>query len=226
MGDGVTTPISVEDFIPVVSKNYIAPHLVEIPTGTVYKSFKYPRAVLMIPQTPTTTGTVYVYPGASPSSDVSSIPIPAGQLVFLDARGEWYVRTSSTGTEKFLVIDAGGAANAQAVAALLGGGAAAATPVANRNSWYTAQKTVAVPSTPEQCGSQAIPNGFALVVKAMPTNTGNVGIAESQAAADLVTGDPIILAPGESVRLYINNANRVWVDAIVAAEGVCLAAEV
>ncbi len=219
-------PLSLEDFIPVVGKNYIAPHIVAIPTGTAYTKLQYKRAVLMIPQTPTTTGTVYIYPGAYPVGDGSSIPIPSGSLVYLDARGEWYVRTSSSGTEKFLVIDAGAAANAQAIASLLGGSGGGATPVGNRGTWYTAQKTVAVPSTAEQCASQAIPNGFALTIKANPNNTGNVGIAESAAAADLVTGDPLILAPGESARLYVTNANLVWVDAIVASEGIILAAEV
>ncbi len=218
-------PLGIDDFIPVTGKNYIAPHLISIPTGTVYTYLHYSRAVLLIPQTPTTSGIVYIYPNTYPATDVSSIPVPSGNNVYLDARGDWYIRTSSSGTEKFLVIDAGAAGNAAAIAASFGLPGAAASP-ANRGAWYAAQKTVAVPSTAEQCPSQAIPNGFALVVKANPNNTDNVGVGTSAANADLVTGAPQILAPGESVRMYITNANLVWVDAIVASEGVCLSAEV
>lgn len=112
---GQNTQISVDDFIPVVNKNYIAPHLRTIPTGTRYTDMKYTRAVLMIPQTSATVGTTYIYPGAAPVNDTASIPIPAGQVVYLDARGEWYVRTTSAVDQTFLVIDAGAAGNAQAV---------------------------------------------------------------------------------------------------------------
>jgi hypothetical protein len=146
-------------------------------------------------------------------------------MIYLDARGEWYVRTSSSQDEVFLVIDMGSAANAGAAAQALSGGTGAVA-VANRALFFVAQKTVAVPSTAEQCSSQAIPNGFALIVKANPNNTDNVGIGPTAATADLVTGVPIILEPGSSVRLFVTNANLVWVDAIVANEGVCLTAEV
>ncbi len=216
-------PLSIDDFIPVVGKNYIAPHILLVPNGA-YKEITYPRAVLLIPQTPATTGIVYIYPGAFPATDVSSIPIPSGNNVYLDARGKWYLKTSSSGTEKFLVIDAGAAGNAAAIAASFGSTPAAAP--ANRGAWYAAQKTVAVPSTAEQCAAQAIPNGFALAITAMITNSGNIGIGSSAANADLVTGAPLILAPGASARLFVTNANLVWVDAIVAGNGVCLSAEV
>lgn len=116
MGDGINSPITVEDFIAVVGKNYIAPHRRTIPNGTGYVEFTYSRPVLLVPLSPSTTGIVYAYPGGYPADDRDSIQISAGQPVYLDARGKWYVRTSSSSTETFLVIDAGGAANAQAIA--------------------------------------------------------------------------------------------------------------
>ncbi len=225
MGDGINTPLSIDDFIPVTGKNYIAPHKRTIPTGTRYVDFKYPRPVMLIPQSPTTVGICYAYPAASPSDDGSSIPIPAGNMIYLDARGEWYVRTSSSADEVFLVIDMGSAANAAAAAQALSGGTGAAA-IANRGGGFSATKTVAIPSTAEQCASQAIPNGFAVVVKALPTNTDRVGVGFSAAAADLVTGTPCVLEPGASVRYYITNTNLLWIDSIVAAEGVCLTGEI
>jgi len=106
--------LTLDDFIPVVGKNYINPHLLDVP-ASVYKNVNYSRAVLLIPKTPTTSGIVYIYAGAFPANDLASIPIPAGNNVYLDARGEWYIKTSSGVTETFLVVDAGAAANAAAI---------------------------------------------------------------------------------------------------------------
>lgn len=122
-------PLSIDDFIPVVGKNYINPHLLDIP-ASVYKDVKYDRAVLLLPKTPTTVGITYIYSGAFPANDLSSIPVPAGNNVYLDARGEWYVKTSSAVTETFLVIDAGAAGNAAAIAASFGIQPAPAPPAA------------------------------------------------------------------------------------------------
>lgn len=219
-------PVTVEEFVPIVGKQYISPHLRSVPTGTGYTFFQYSRPVLLIPQTPTTTGTVYIYPGTSPPDDTSSIPIPSGQIIFLDARGNWFLRTSSSGTEKFLVIDAGGAGNAQAVASLLGGGSGGGTAVANRGAWAAAQKNVAAAGTPVQCSAQAVPNGFGVLVMAKVTNTGNIGVGTSSANANLTTGAPVILPPGSAVKLYVTNENLIWLDSAVNGEGVCLGVEV
>lgn len=118
MPDG--EPLSLKDFIPVVGVNYIAPHKIKILTGTRYQRLKYDRPVLLIPQTPTTVGTTYIYPGGTPADDTSSIPIAAGNNVYLDARGEWWLRVTSSADETFLVIDIGAAANAAAIAASVG----------------------------------------------------------------------------------------------------------
>ncbi len=145
MGDGVTSPLSIDDFIPIVGKNYIAPHLVSIP-ASVYADFKYSRPVYLIPKTSITAGICYIYPGAYPANDLASIALPAGSLIYLDARGEWYVKTSSAVTEKFLVIDAGAAANAQAVASILGGAASPSTNALARTMAAGATVTVSTSS--------------------------------------------------------------------------------
>ncbi len=111
--------LSIKDFIPIVGGNYITPFLESIPP-TVYNYFRFTRPVMLIPKTPATAGIVYIYPGAYPANDLASIPIPAGNNVYLDARGDWYVKTSSSGTETFLVIDAGAAGNAAAIAQSFG----------------------------------------------------------------------------------------------------------
>jgi len=96
----------------------------------------------------------------------------------------------------------------------------------NRSDGFTAYKTVAVPGTAENCAAQVIPGGFELAIVANPLNTDYVGIAFSAAAADLVTGTPVILAPGQPLKYKIGNANLIWVDALVAGEGVILTAEI
>lgn len=224
MGDGISTPITAADFIPVVGKNYIAPHLISIPTA-VYVDVKYDRSVFLIAKTPATVGTCKIYPGAFPADDNSSISIPSGQPIFLDARGEWYVKTGSSGTEQFLVIDGGGGANAQAVASLLGGTGSGATPVANRGSFATAVKNVTTAGTPVNCASLVVPNGFALVVKAKPQNTSRIGVGNSSANANIGTGSPHLLEPGAQVTLFITNANLIWLDSVVNGEGVTLCVE-
>lgn len=213
----------IDAFQPKIGKNYINPYLFKVPTGTVYEPIKTKRPVILIPLSPTTTGTVYIISGRAPSNDTMSIPIQQGNYIVLDGIGKWYVRTSSAAEETFRVIDAGGAGNLSGILAALG--LPTPTTTLNRSSWSTGSKTVAVPSTAEQLGSLAIPNGFALTIQAPASNTGNVGIGQSAAAADLVTGTPIVLGPGASARLYVTNANLVYVDAIVANEGVRFAAE-
>lgn len=223
MGDGINTPLSIDDFIPVVGKNYIQPHIVQIPNGAYYP-LTYKRAVLLIPQTPTTSGTVYIFPGAYPVNDLSSIPIPSGNNVYLDARGDWYVKTSSSGTEKFLVIDAGAAGNAAAIASSFGTTPASAT--ANRGAFFTTQKNVTTAGTPVNCSAQAIPNGFALSIKAKSSNTQKIYVGNSSANALSSNNVAYILSPGETARLFVTNANLIWLDSDVNGEGVCLGAEV
>ncbi len=217
MADDGGRPLGIEDFIPVTGKNYIAPHILSVPTGTTYTNVHYSRAVLLIPQTPATTGIVRIYPNTYPATDASSIPVPAGNNVYLDARGDWYIRTASSATEKFLVIDAGAAGNAAAIAASFGLPPAAAA--ANRAAFATFQKNVAVAGTAEQFSALTVPNGFALLIKGKSGNAGSIWLGNSQAnAQDHTVAREIV--PGEVVSLGITDVALCWIDADVAGEGV------
>ena len=94
----------------------------------------------------------------------------------------------------------------------------------SESAWASAQKTVAVPGAAEQCGSLAAPAGKGIVFKAKDSNTNTVYLGNSQANAQNASVR-FGLAAGQSLILYITNANLVWVDAAVAAEGVDIAVE-
>jgi len=56
-----------------------------------------------------------------------------------------------------------------------------------------------------------------VVIKALPTNGGNVFIGNAVVTA----GTGFILQPGESVALSVSNRNLVFFDVAVNGEGVC-----
>lgn len=210
----------LDALIPSV-KMVVAPHIIIIKTGTTYTRITYPRPVILEPLDPATAGIIYTNPNTNPSSDAAARQTQGG--AFLYAKGDWFVRHSAATDQSFRVDDAGGSgASTQTVPSPTP--AAAAVP--NRTAWYTAQTSVPTPSTAVQCAAQAVPDGFSVLVTARVTNTGNVGLGNSAANADLVTGTPTILGPGSSRRLYITNVNLVFVDAIVANEGVDITVEV
>lgn len=205
-------------FLPKASS--LVPKTETIPTGTRYQKIHMDRPGSIRALSPSTVGTIYVYPVSAPSSDAQAIPYPDGSAN-LPGVGEWWVRHTSASSETFQIVYDGPPGSTASPTS-----PTSSAPVPNRGTGFTANKTVAVPSTPEQCASQAVPDGFAVVVKALPTNTGNVGVGFSAAAADLATGTPFYLEPGASVRYYIRNTDLLWIDAIVAANGVCLTSEV
>lgn len=110
-----------------------------------------------------------------------------------------------------------------AVDAFVSGGSAATTP--NRADFFPAQVNVPTPGTAVQGPTQAIPNGFALVIKGKTGNTGSVWIGATAAEAQnhAVAYE---LAAGEEVSLAITNVDLIFVDADVATEGVNLIVEV
>ena len=61
--------------------------------------------------------------------------------------------------------------------------------------------------------------GLGIVVKAMSSNTELVYVGNSQANAQS-TAKRVSLAAGQAVILYVSNADLIWVDAVVAGEGV------
>ena len=93
------------------------------------------------------------------------------------------------------------------------------TWTANRPSWEHGQKTVTVPGVAEQLPDLAIPDGFELVVRALPANTNDIHLGKSKAKAESAT-DRLTFSKGNGITLKVKNANEVWVDATVADEGV------
>lgn len=90
----------------------------------------------------------------------------------------------------------------------------------NLDGLITGTKTVSSAGTAEVLGSsQAIPSGYALVIKALKANTGKVHIADSAAEAQ-TDASAYELGAGEAVTLNIDNVNRIYVDANVSGEGV------
>lgn len=75
-----------------------------------------------------------------------------------------------------------------------------------------------------QLPSITVPNGFALVIRATPGNAGNVYYATSSANTNVATTRGT-LAAGDSVSLYISNANLVWVAGSVAGQNVDITVE-
>jgi hypothetical protein len=155
-----------------------------------------------------------------------------GGVAKLYCPGEWHVKTPLIGSETegsqqiAIISDAALGLEAGNLLPSDIAGAAVGSPDVNRDTFSVNRKTVAVPSTAEALGALTVPNGFSLVVKALASNTDLIGVGPSAATADLVTGTPFRLSPGEGITLRVKNANSVFIDAIVAGEGVDFGAEV
>ena len=93
----------------------------------------------------------------------------------------------------------------------------------NQPTWFNLRDTVAAAGTPEQLANHPIPDGMALLIIALPTNTNTVYIGTSSALALASAGLP--LQAGDKVWLEVQNSNLVWVDAAVNGEGIAYAAE-
>jgi len=100
---------------------------------------------------------------------------------------------------------------------------ASSQSLVNLSTWFVDIQTVAVAGTAERVPSHPVLQGVGVTIRAIPTNTDNVFIGNSQTNAQGT--DRVTLRPGDSVTLYIANSNLVWVDAVVATEGVEVFAE-
>ena len=90
---------------------------------------------------------------------------------------------------------------------------------ANRPSWDHGQKTAAAAGTAEQLPDLIIPDGFELVVRALPNNTGDIYLGKTKDKAESAT-DRLTYSKGNGLTLKVKNANEVWVDVAVNGEGV------
>ena len=90
---------------------------------------------------------------------------------------------------------------------------------ANRPSWDHGQMPNAIPGTALQLPDLIIPDGFELVVRALPNNTGDIYLGKSKDKAESAT-DRLTYSKGNGLTLKVKNANHVWVDVAVGGEGV------
>ena len=95
----------------------------------------------------------------------------------------------------------------------------------NRSDFNTGQTLVLVPGTAVQLPNIAIPDGFTLVIKALPGNAGRIYLGHDAATAQ-VPANAYSLGPNEHAELNLTNANLVWLDAAVANDGVEILVEV
>lgn len=94
----------------------------------------------------------------------------------------------------------------------------------NRETFQTGTMNVAAAGTAVQLGTQDIPDGYSVVIRAKVTNTKQIYFANSQANAQnhAVAAQ---LGPDDYIALFISNTKLVWIDADVNGEGVTWAVE-
>lgn len=149
----------------------------------------------------------------------------------LYAPGEWHVKTKLlTGDTEgssiaLLITDAAlGIEGVALTAADIVGAPPVVATNPNRAAFATAQKNVVTPLTAVNLASLVVPGGFALVIKGKPLNAGLIWVGTSAPnAIDHTIAFP--LDSGEPMRLYVNNANLIWIDADNAGEGVNISVE-
>ena len=94
----------------------------------------------------------------------------------------------------------------------------------NRDSFIAGKKTVTVAGIGEQLPSNAVPQGFPLVIKALAGNTAKVHVAKSKALVE-VDASAYELVAGESIGLFVTNTDKIWIDVNTSGEGVTYSVE-
>lgn len=99
-------------------------------------------------------------------------------------------------------------------------------PTPNATAFTVQNTTVTTAGTPVQLPSITVPDGRSLVVISDAKN--DVKQVVYVATSSVNAGDPtkrIVLSPGNSVRLFVSNANLVWVDSSANAQKVSAVVE-
>lgn len=94
--------------------------------------------------------------------------------------------------------------------------------VESRPSFAVGEATVAAAGTPVQLPGMAVGQGCELVVKAKKSNQGAIKVGQSSAEA---LAGKFILDPNEGVKLRIDNASKVWIDAEISGDKASLIVE-
>ncbi len=96
----------------------------------------------------------------------------------------------------------------------------------NNRSSFTAQ-TVSAPTTGAQLPNIPIPDGFAISVRANVDNTGEVFIANSltNATTPGFPGNRVTLKAGDSLKIFLTNANIIFVAGSTTGQNVDIVVE-
>jgi len=85
----------------------------------------------------------------------------------------------------------------------------------NATKFRVGSQSIALTTTAEQLPDIPVVNGIAIVIKARDTNTDNIYFGHSKAIAE---AHDFELSPGESVEIFTDNLNDVWVGVAVNGE--------
>jgi len=93
--------------------------------------------------------------------------------------------------------------------------------VAPAGSITSGRKTITTANTPEQITATSTPIK-SVTIQALPGNVGSIAIGSSNAvrASAAANMNGIILEAGDAYPVYVDNLNKVWIDASVNGEGV------
>ena len=92
-----------------------------------------------------------------------------------------------------------------------------ASPIPNNTTFTVRVVTITTAGTPQQLPAITVPNGRALVIASNVGNAQNRRIFVANSSVNAL--DPTMrttLSPGNSVRLFVDNADDVWVDSNVS----------
>lgn len=94
--------------------------------------------------------------------------------------------------------------------------------VESRPAFAVGEATVAVAGTPVQLPDIKVGQGCDLVIKAKRNNLGTIKVGQSSSEA---LAGKFLLEPNEAVKLRIDNANKIWIDAEVSGDKIGIIAE-
>ena len=60
----------------------------------------------------------------------------------------------------------------------------------------------------------------AIIIQALRSNVGNVAVGGSDVSISVGSENGLVLAPGQTITLNVNNITRIWIDAANNTEGV------
>lgn len=88
----------------------------------------------------------------------------------------------------------------------------------NAHAFKAFRTTVTTSGTPVQMAANEVPDGVAVVIRALRTNTGVITVGDFSANALNTSTDNFQLLQGQSISLQIDNTDRIWIDSTVNGE--------